>query len=208
MRMEEIGVFPLEVVLLPGEHVPLHIFEERYKELIGECLDSGSEFGLILSDGDGVRTVGTRAAVEAVLERFDDGRLNVVVGGGARIAVEAFTDARTFQTARVTAYEDDADGDEPLDAERDRCLAAFGRLASAADADVGEPDTGAPSLAFDLAGRIAFAPQAKQELLEMRSERDRIRRLAELIESAEELLVRRAVIRERAAGNGHVESDR
>ena len=200
-------MFPLGVVLLPGEHVPLHIFEERYKELIEECLDSGTEFGLILSDADGVRTVGTRATVEAVLERFDDGRLNVVVRGGARIAVQAFTDVRTFQTARVTGYEDDAEGDEPLEAERDRCLAAFGRLASAADADVGEPDMDAPSLAFDLAGRIAFAPPAKQELLEMRSERARVRRLAELIESAEEALVRRAVIRERAAGNGHVESD-
>jgi Lon protease-like protein len=206
--MEEIGVFPLGIVLLPGEHVPLHIFEDRYKELIGECLEKGTEFGLVLSDADGVRTVGTRAAVGAVLERFDDGRMNIVVRGGARIAVEAFTDGRSFDTARIRAYEDDRGREEALDSERHRCLAAFGRLASAADADVGEPDSDAPSLAFDLAGRIAFAPEAKQELLEMRSERARVRRLTELIEAAEEALARRAAIRERATGNGHVERDR
>jgi hypothetical protein len=75
--MDEIGLFPLGMVLLPTERVPLHIFEERYKELIDECIELEQEFGLVLQDDDGIREVGTRAAVVAVLERFDDGRLNV-----------------------------------------------------------------------------------------------------------------------------------
>ena len=66
----EIGLFPLRMVLLPAERVPLHIFEPRYKELIGECLAEGREFGLVLTDDDGLREVGTRADVVEVLERF------------------------------------------------------------------------------------------------------------------------------------------
>ncbi|TMJ94386.1 MAG: hypothetical protein E6G67_09675 [Actinobacteria bacterium] len=80
--MSEIGLFPLDLVLLPGEQRPLHVFEPRYKELIGECLDEETEFGLVLADEEGMREVGTRAAVVEVLERFDDGRLNVVIEGG------------------------------------------------------------------------------------------------------------------------------
>ena len=101
--MEEIGLFPLGIVLLPSEHVPLHIFEPRYRELIAECLEHEREFGLIYADGDGVREVGTRARVIDVLEEFEDGRLNVVVEGGARFRVERLTRGRTFLTAVVVA---------------------------------------------------------------------------------------------------------
>ncbi|MDX6471940.1 MAG: ATP-dependent Lon protease, partial [Gaiellaceae bacterium] len=89
--MDEIGLFPLEIVLLPSERVPLHIFEPRYQELIGECIEEGREFGLIFADGDGVREVGTRARVVDVLEEFSDGRLNIVVEGGARFRVQRLT---------------------------------------------------------------------------------------------------------------------
>ena len=81
--MPEIGLFPLELVLLPTERVPLHIFEPRYKELIGECLTEGREFGLVLEDAEGRREIGTRARVIEVLQVFDDGRMNVVVEGAA-----------------------------------------------------------------------------------------------------------------------------
>src|SRR5256885_1424185 len=99
--MEEIGLFPLGIVLLPGEQIPLHIFEERYKELIGECIEAECDFGLVLSDPEGMRTVGTRATVETVLERFDDGRLNIVVRGGERFSIGALTGGRAFSTAEV-----------------------------------------------------------------------------------------------------------
>ncbi|HYA08342.1 MAG TPA: LON peptidase substrate-binding domain-containing protein, partial [Gaiellaceae bacterium] len=77
--MEEIGLFPLGIVLLPTERVPLHIFEPRYRELIHECLEHERAFGLLFEDEDGVRELGTRAHVTEVLERFDDGRLNILV---------------------------------------------------------------------------------------------------------------------------------
>src|SRR5207245_4713842 len=101
--MTEIGLFPLGIVLLPTERVPLHVFEPRYKELIGECLDEESEFGLVLFDEDGLREVGTRAAVTDVMHRFDDGRLNVIVEGGERFRVLELTSGRSLQTAEVEA---------------------------------------------------------------------------------------------------------
>jgi Lon protease-like protein len=77
--MDELGLFPLGIVLLPTEQLPLHIFEERYKELIGECIDDDGEFGLVYADDDGLRDLGTRARVVEVLARFEDGRLNILV---------------------------------------------------------------------------------------------------------------------------------
>ena len=99
--MTEIGIFPLGLVLLPGERVPLHIFEDRYKELIGECLEMDREFGVVLVEESGVRAVGTRASVVEVLERFPDGRLDVVVQGGGRFRVDQITEGRSFITAHV-----------------------------------------------------------------------------------------------------------
>src|SRR5437763_1318581 len=75
----ELGLFPLGIVLLPTERVPLHIFEPRYRERIGECIAEECEFGLVFADENGVRELGTRARVEEVLEQFDDGRMNIVV---------------------------------------------------------------------------------------------------------------------------------
>ena len=90
--MAELGLFPLGIVLLPTEQIPLHIFEDRYQELIGECLDEEREFGLIFADEDGLRELGTRAAVTEVLERFDDGRLNIVVEGRERFRLLELTE--------------------------------------------------------------------------------------------------------------------
>jgi Lon protease-like protein len=182
----------------------VHIFEERYKELIAGCEATGGVFGLVLSDDEGMRTIGTRASVDAVLERFDDGSSNIVVMGGERFAIEAFTEGRSFATARVRPYEDDPVAGPPADIEVARCREAFARLAAVAGGQGGTPDDDAPSPAFDLAGRIAFGADAKQELLELRSERARVRRVTELIESAEGELRRRASIRALAEGDGHV----
>ena len=125
--MSEIGLFPLELVLLPSERVPLHIFEDRYRELIGECLADGTEFGLILEDGDGLRQVGTRTGVLELVHTFDDGRMNVLVEGRARFRVVEQTEGRSFRTAEVEPLED-AEGEEPSEEEAERTLEIFRQL--------------------------------------------------------------------------------
>ena len=202
--MDEIGLFPLGLVLLPGEQVPLHIFEDRYRELIGECLDEGLEFWLVLLDDEGLREIGTRAAVTDVLERFDDGRLNVVVEGRERFRIVALTPGRTFQTAEVEPGGDDAEAAGPAPEDVARAVARFRALAEIAGVDVEdvEPDPQRPS--FDLAARVELEAPLKQELLEQRSEPERLRTLARMLGRAARTL---RIQRERAhiaAGNGHI----
>ena len=200
--MSEIGLFPLELVLLPTERVPLHIFEPRYKELIGECLRSGREFGLVLEDEQGRRDIGTRAAVVEVLQVFDDGRMNVVVEGHERFRLRELTSGREFLTGEVEPVEDEEDGaPEP---ERERALGLFRRLVEAVGEEIDEPDGTSGSLAFEIAARVDFGTEPKQELLELMSEPARLVHLCELLEGAIEAVRREREVRERAATNGKV----
>src|SRR5687768_10245580 len=164
--MAELGLFPLGIVLLPTEQIPLHIFEDRYQELIAECLADEREFGLVFADEEGLRELGTRAAVTEVLERFEDGRLNIVVEGRERFRLVELTAGRSFQTAVVEAVEDEPDPADPADEER--ALELFGRLVELT-AEVEPPSPGAEQLSFELAGRFEFAAELKQRLLGLTS---------------------------------------
>jgi Lon protease-like protein len=198
--MEEIGLFPLGIVLLPTERVPLHVFEPRYRELIGECLEEDAEFGLLYADEEGVREIGTLARVADVLDRFDDGRLNVVVEGGARFRVGRLTRGRSFMTAVVEPLEDD-----PSDVEEDtaaRAARAFRALAALAGAETDPPDESSPWLSYELAAQVELAPDAKQDLLESRSEQERLELVAELLDLARQTLIAARELGERAKRNG------
>jgi Lon protease-like protein len=201
--MDEIGLFPLGIVLLPTEQVPLHIFEPRYRELIAEALEHGRSWGIVLADDDGLRKVGTRATVVEVVDRFDDGRLNVVVEGGARFRLLELTEGRSFATGRVEEVDDQHDPPEPADVER--ALALFARLVELTSSDVELPAADTPELSFAIAGRFDFSADIKQELLETSSERVRLVRLCELLAIAAETVERQTAIAARARTNGKVE---
>ncbi len=201
----EIGLFPLELVLLPTERVPLHIFEPRYRDLIGECLARDREFGLVLSDERGLREIGTRAAVTEVIDRFPDGRLNILVEGGDRFRLLELTKGRTFQTAEIepVADEDTAAPEEDVE----RALGLFRDLREAGGFEVEEPDPEAGMLSYRLAARVDFGAEVKQQLLELRSEPERLRIVCELLEHAAKAVEAERRIRERASGNGRVTLD-
>ena len=201
--MDELGLFPLQVVLLPTERIPLHVFEERYKELIGECLDAEAEFGLVYADDDGVRDIGTRARVERVLTRFPDGRLNVLVEGGERFHLDELTTGRSFHTGLVTPLDDE---DDPADAEAvTRALDSFERLREVTGSDVEAPTGTAPQLSFELAGKVELPADDKLELLVELSERRRLHRVAELLDAAVARAERARIASERASTNGRVD---
>ena len=202
--MTEIGLFPLELVLLPTERVPLHIFEDRYRELIGESLTSGEEFGIVLEDADGLRRIGTSTGVVELVHAFDDGRMNVLVEGRSRFLVRELTEGSSYRTAEVEPFEDDLE-DAPTEAETERTLEAFRRLAEIAEAEeVDVPAVGEAPLSFRLAARVDFGTMLKQELLELQSERARLDRLVDLLGHASAALAREREVRERASGNGKV----
>ena len=201
--MSELGLFPLGIVLLPTEQIPLHIFEDRYQELIGECLAEEREFGLVYADEDGLREIGTRAAVTDVLEKFDDGRLNIVAEGRERFRLLELTQGRSFQTALVEAIADEPDEADPEDTER--AIGLFHQLVELTGAEVEEPRLEAAQLSFELAGRFEFAPELKQRLLQLTSERERMKLLAELLTGAAAAVELERDIAERAQGNGKVD---
>jgi Lon protease-like protein len=201
--MPELGLFPLPIVLVPTERIPLHIFEPRYRELIDECVERGEEFGFVLTTGDGaVHEIGTRARVEQVLEVLDEGRMNIVVEGGERFRLLELTSGRSFTTGTVEPVVDD---DEPAtDEEVEQALAVFRELAEAAESDVDVPDAGSPQLDFELAARVDFAVESKQELLSSTSPRARMKKLVDLLTTALEAVRLEQSLRERAGQNGKV----
>jgi Lon protease-like protein len=199
----ELGLFPLPIVLCPTERIPLHIFEPRYRELLDECVATGGEFGLALATGDGaVHEIGTRASVAEVLEVLDDGRMNVIVEGGDRFRLLELTTGRSFTTGIVAEVEDDDDpADEP---DAVRALEVFGQLVELAASDVDTPDPASPTLDWELAARVEFDVDSKQEVLAMTSPRLRMARLVEVLETSLEALRAEQLLRERAGQNGKV----
>jgi len=199
----ELGLFPLPLVLMPTERLPLHIFEPRYKELIGECIESGDEFGLVLATGDGaVHEVGTRAAIDEVLEVLDDGAMNVVVRGTERFRLLELTSGRSFTTCLVEAVDDTGDDPDPED-ER-KVVELFRALAEITASDVELPGGDEDQLDFVLASRVDLGAAPKQELLASTSPRDRMHRLVGLFEEALEAARAQHALRERAGRNGKV----
>ena len=198
-----LGLFPLGLVLLPGEVVPLHIFEERYKRLVGERRDRG-QLGIILSEDDGLRECGCAARVAEVIETLEDGRMNVLVQGGRRFRVlelrEPDDPVAEYLSALVEYY-DDALPDAPPQL-RAAALDVFRRMLLLMDIELPSETAGAGPLSFRIAAAVGFGAPLKQELLETLSEEQRLDTLLRVMEA---LLPRLELRKEREAairGNG------
>jgi Lon protease-like protein len=202
MSAREIGLFPLAAVLVPGELMPLHIFEERYKRLIRDCEEQAQEFAILYADDDGTREVGCTAEIVEVTERFDDGRLNLVVRGGEVVRVVELTRGRSYTTGRVEPVADD---EEDAAGEAKSALELYRQVAEATG---NEPDPAVtPDLehmSYAIAARVEFPAAEKLRLLEQRSERARLMVIVELLARGLENLAAAAEIRERAHTNGKV----
>lgn len=201
--MDELGLFPLGIVLLPTEQLPLHVFEDRYKELIGECLERDSEFGLVYADDDGIRDVGTRARVADVLTRFEDGRLNILVVGGERFRLDELTDGRSFHTGRVSPILDE--GDQAGSGAIQEAMRVFALLRDLTGSEIEPPDPQAPQLSFELAAKVELPTDDKLALLREVSEPRRLELVQELLEHAVLTAQRVRRASERAATNGRVD---
>ena len=157
-RISDLPVFPLPLVLLPGELLPLHIFEPRYRELVARCLAGPEPFCVVLEDDAGVREVGCLARDLTVLERLADGRLNVVVSGGEPVRLGPLDDeAHSYLSAEATVLEDD--DEELADDEIEAALAAYGALLSEIGREDAEPLSAQPRLSYALGARIDVGVQ-------------------------------------------------
>jgi len=195
-------LFPLDLVLLPGTPLPLHIFEPRYKEMIAECRTNESAFGIVRALEHGIAEMGCTAEIVSITKEYDDGRLDLIVEGRKRFEVLALNQERTFLRAEVLMVPDEPGPPSPE--ERIRAVELHRQILTLAGAvqDLSGADDG--TLSFHLAGSLPLDLDFKQKLLGMRSEGERMQAVAAYLEKILPNLRRAALAREKAGGNGHV----
>jgi len=198
----DIPIFPLELVLVPGEPLPLHIFEPRYQEMVARCVDGDEPFTLVLSDDDGMRDVGCTAEITEVLEKFPDGRSNIVVTGRDVVRVDEVHDAHNYRSAVVSPIDDDPD-EATADAQQAAITAYTAVSAELPGQAPSAPEPG-PRLSYALVARVDLGLDVKQSLLENRDEQRRLEVVTELLVDIHRGLVLTRETQERARKNGRV----
>lgn len=196
-------LFPLDVVLFPGTPMPLHIFEPRYKEMIGECLSEKSLFGIVRAQESGVAEIGCTAEIVAVTKEYEDGRMDIVAEGRQRFEVMELNQERNFLRASVLLFEDEAE--KPTAEELAHALKLHGEILALAGAQQDLSQTSESAISFHLAGSLPLDLDFKQNLLAMRSEAKRLQSLTTYFEAILPKLRRAIQVRQKAGGNGHAQ---
>jgi len=194
-------LFPLDVVLLPGMPISLHIFEPRYKEMIGECLAQDLVFGIVRAGEDSVAQIGCTAEILDVTKRYDDGRMDIVCEGRRRFEVMNLNQERSFLQAEVTYFDDEPGRVQPEQV--NEVLRLYADLAGLVGAEEGAPEASTPQLSFQLAAPMPLELDFKQILLGMRMERERIAALVAYFKALLPRMRRALRARQKAGGNGH-----
>ncbi len=187
-------MFPLGLVLLPRMPLPLHIFEERYRHMVQKCISDGTPFGVLLHTGSTVQTVGCLALVDSVINRYDDGRMDILAVGTERFRVRHMYDDKSVLEADIEIFHDN-----PLDAETEKKIDGLVRnavtdLQEFANTAGYTIDSGmleamdTEELSFLLATTDVFSTEEKQQFLELRSTPDRMLRAGRAIENSKERL--------------------
>jgi Lon protease-like protein len=201
--VRDFPLFPLGLVALPSELIPLHIFEERYKTMIGRCLEQESEFGIVWMADDGLREIGCACEIAEVLERMPDGRINLVARGTRVFRIEERQEDLPYPAGTVEFL---ADRDELLDDEAAAgAHIAYADLVEQATDRVPEPGEIQAMTAYEMAATVEFGLDAKQGLLDLRSETARLKLVARLCRAAVKRLdfIDRAQARARSNGKVH-----
>jgi len=206
--VSDIPLFPLNVVLMPGAPLPLHIFEDRYKQMVDECLQQESEFGMVFADESGTRKVGCTAKIVELVERYDDGRMLILVEGSRRFRLNNVLTGKPYYVGEIEFFEEEPE-EQDVQALAEECIALLERVVEAAtEGSVGiEIEPPYRNLSFAIAGRVEFEAETRQQILELTSERERLEKVKELLTAAAERLERERHAREKAQTNGHLRDD-
>ncbi len=199
--IERFPLFPLGMVLLPREVVPLHIFEDRYKQMIDECLETESDFGMLWRADTGLREVGCTAEITQLLDRMDDGRMNILIQGARPFRLERRIDHMDYPAGDIELLDEEPAQDEDAGpAARQSYADLVERVTDSrpSESDLSELDS------YGMAATIALELEAKQELLELRSEPARLHRLSSLLAEARKRYEFSERASEQAKSNGKV----
>ncbi len=212
MQLEiTIPLFPLGLVLLPEMVLPLHIFEERYKKMIGQCLDQNQEFGIVYFDGTRIQEAGCTARILRVLKRYDDGRMDIVTKGEKRFRIMNVSDTEAYLQARIVYFSDELE-EETEEFEK---LASegveFSKQLDALEGKKGDysfvENLDFRLISFLISGNDGFTQEEKQRFLEMTSTRDRLKKSVESLEKIVERTRITQDIQRIIGGNGNIAGD-
>ena len=196
-------LFPLDVVLLPGTTLPLHIFEPRYKEMIEECLAGKKMFGVVRAKEEGTADIGCTAEILEVVKKYPDGRLDIATAGRRRFEVMELNQERRFLQAAVLYLDDEPKPAAAPDIEAAVKLHAELMAIAGAEAE-GQSEISSSQLSFYLVGSLPLDLDFKQTLLAMKSEAERIPAVVSYFQAILPVLRRTAQARKTAGGNGRV----
>lgn len=204
MSQDALPLFPLGVVLFPGAELPLHIFEERYKEMIGDVMRDKVEFGVVLASEKGMANIGCTAVVEKVLKQYPDGRMDILARGLRRFEIILLDEARSYLRASVAYLSDEDEISEASDLTRQRVLSYWVKLMMMEHGGLVEemPAENRPGLSF-VVGQLVPDVEFRQQLLTMRGERERMEALAGFLPSYFEREKAMRHVRRVAPLNGH-----
>jgi len=205
---EKIPLFPLGVVLLPEMILPLHIFEERYKKMIGKCLQEQKEFGIVYYDGSEIKSAGCMASIAQVTKHYADGRMDIICRGQRRFHIENIHEEKEYLQADVAFFNDQDVNHLQIQEDImtkareliDKIVKLTQRSASALSATIDDPHT----LSFLIAGIETFSAEEKQEFLEMDSTAERLEKGVEALAKAIERIKINSEVRKIIGGNGHL----
>ena len=176
-------IFPLELVLLPGVPLPLHIFEPRYKEMIAECLEQNKPFGVVRASSDGVADIGCTAEIVSVTKKYDDGRMDILTRGVERFEVIQVNEDREFLQAEISVVQDEDEPGKPAAQMVTQAVRLHAEIAKLAGAEPSGPDEHAGNLSFLLAGSLPLDLDFKQNLLSTLSEAKRLEAVVGYLEA-------------------------
>lgn len=203
----KIPLFPLGVVLLPMMRLPLHIFEERYKQMISECLAEDKPFGIVLFDGASIHPVGCMAHITEVLNTYDDGRMDIMTMGGERFVIREMIEDQAYMEARVFFFDDvDEASDDNLADVADtgwKLLNEMADVDTVVDLSTHQHTISPKRLAYTIAALDGFSPAERQGFLEMTSASERLKKS---VQALSRIVTRNRLTREiqqLIGGNGH-----
>ncbi len=203
--MEELLVplFPLQVVLFPRTNLALHIFEERYKEMIGECLEKQTEFGVVLAQENAMENVGCTASISEVVRKYDDGRMNILVRGQRRFEIMFLDRGKAYLRGAPQFFEEEGDAVSDTDERRKQAMEIYGEVARLLETEVEEPpDVQDIHLSYQIMARLPADLNFKQTMLKSRSETDRLSEVITFLRKASARLAVTLRTRQKAGGNG------
>jgi Lon protease-like protein len=202
-ELEDLGLFPLGLVLLPGERAPLHLFEPRYRALLADCVLDDRPFVMLLAHGEGASAIGCTARFTGLGRRFADGRMNVSIIGERVVRLLEETSGRLYFTAWVEGVNDDSDvgSDERIAEVHDLFQRLVNEIAPTSPPPPIRDDI---PLSFAVAGMIEMPAEPKQDLLECRDEDLRLGMVCTILSAALDGADRERIAAARARTNGKV----